>query len=92
MIKKAQRGLKRKGMDDRVKKFEELYEEYKKLSVTTHIEAQILKPGQSYKVHYIKPDDLMRHKALAKELVENYKDYFADKPVEWFDLERDARI
>jgi hypothetical protein len=72
-------------------KCEFLYEEYKKLKETTHLEAQILRPGQPYKVQYINSDDLMRRKALAKELVENYKEYFKDKPGEWFDLESDAK-
>lgn len=76
-------------VNEHQKKFESLYEEYKKLVVSTHIEAQILKPGQSYKVNYIKPNELMRRKELAKELVENYKIFFEGRPAEWFDLERD---
>ncbi len=78
-------------MLNRTRKFEEVYSEYKKLLVSTHIEAQILKPGQPYKVNYIKPEELMRRKELANELVNDYKDFFEDKPAEWFDLVSDAR-
>jgi len=41
-------------------------------------------------VNYIKLDELMRRKALAKELVKKYKKYFEGKPSEWFDLESDT--
>lgn len=78
-------------MVDRNKTFEELYSEYKRLVVSTHIEAQILKPGQPYKVNYIKPEELMRRKEIANDLVSNYKDFFQDKPAEWFDLVSDTR-
>lgn len=78
-------------IDENKERCETLYEEYKKLEATTRLEAQILKPGQPYKVQYIKPEDLMRRKSLAKELVGKYKDYFKDKPGEWFDLESDVR-
>lgn len=77
-------------MQDRKIQFEKLHEEYKKLVVSTHIEAQILRPGQPYKVNYIKPEELTRRKELAKELVGKYKDFFEGKPAEWFDLQRDA--
>lgn len=72
-------------------KFDELYEEYKQLVVSTHIEAQILRPGQPYKVNYIKPEELTRRRLLAEELVENYEVYFRDKPAEWFALQQDTR-
>jgi len=68
-----------------------LYEEYKKLEVVTHIETQILKRGQSYKVQYINYQDLMHRKILAKELAEHCKDYFKDKPGEWYEIEMDAK-
>lgn len=77
-------------MTDRNRTFEELYSEYRKLVTSTHIEAQILKPGQPYKVSYIKPEELMRRKEVAKELVNNYKDFFQDKSAEWFDLVSDT--
>lgn len=77
-------------MVNRSEKFKELYEEYQKLKITTHIEVQILKPGQSYNARYIKLDDLMHRKELAREIVSHYKDYFEVKPTEWFDLERDT--
>ena len=70
---------------------ENLYREYKKLEVATHIEAQILKRGQPYKIQHINPQDLMRRKILAKELVEHCKDYFEDKPGEWYDIKMDIR-
>jgi hypothetical protein len=78
-------------MQNRKDKFEEIYEEYKRLVVSTHIEAQILRPDQSYKVNYIKPEELTRRKELAKELVKDYEDFFDGKPAEWFDLGLDAR-
>ena len=78
-------------MIDRNKAFEELYSEYRKLVVLTHIEAQILKHGQPYRVNYIKPEDLMRRKEIVSDLGNNYKDFFQDKPAEWFDLVSDAR-
>ena len=72
------------------KEFKQLYEEYKKLMISTHIQTQIVRPGQPYNVNYIKLDELMRRKALAKELVKKYKKYFEGKPSEWFDLESDT--
>jgi hypothetical protein len=78
-------------MDQNKKKFEDLYEEYKRLKIATHLEAQIGRRSQLYKIHYINPDDLMRRKDLAKELVKNYKEYFEGKPAEWFDLKLDVR-
>jgi predicted house-cleaning noncanonical NTP pyrophosphatase (MazG superfamily) len=77
-------------MEERRDKFEKIYEEYKRLVVSTHIEAQILKPGQPYKVNYIKPEELTLRKELAKKLVNEYKDFFEGKPAEWFDLQRDT--
>ena len=77
-------------MEEDRKKFEKLYEEYKKLKVATHIEAQILKPGQPYKLQSINPDDFMRRKKLAKELVKNYKDHFKGMRGELYDIELDA--
>lgn len=68
---------------------QKLFEEYKKLEASTHIEAQILKRGEPYKVNYIKPEELMRRKEVAQELVNSCKDFFKDKPAEWFDLQRD---
>lgn len=47
-------------MENMYEKFKELYEEYQQLKTATHIEAQMLKPGQSYNIHYIKFDDLKR--------------------------------
>ena len=78
-------------MPDREKIFEELYTEYKNLAVSTHIEAQIHRPGQSYKAYPLSPNELLRRKDIAKKLTENYKDFFKDKPDEWFDLVLDAR-
>lgn len=72
------------------KQFEDLYAEYKKLKASTRIEAQIGKPGQPYKVHRIIPDELKRRKDIAKELVNNYKEYFKGKRGEWFELEQDT--
>jgi hypothetical protein len=66
--------------------FHDLYEEYKKLKLATHLEAQVLKPGQPYKVYPINPRDLLRRKDVAEELIANYKEYFKDKPDEWWDL------
>ncbi|MHB1330928.1 MAG: hypothetical protein ACYCY6_03100 [Minisyncoccota bacterium] len=78
-------------MENRSQKFEELLREYERLKVSTHIEAQILRPGQPYKVNYIKPEELVRRKELAIELASNYKDYFENKPAEWFELQQDVR-
>ena len=68
---------------------QELFEEYKKLEASTHIEAQILGRGELYKVNYIKPEELTRRKEVAKELASVCKDLFKDKPAEWFDIQRD---
>ncbi|MDP2684986.1 MAG: hypothetical protein Q8P20_08195 [bacterium] len=69
-----------------------LYEEYKELEKITKREAQMLKPGQPYEVQNINIDDFEKRKILAKKLVKNCKDYFKDKPGEWFDIGRDSVI
>ncbi len=68
---------------------EDLYREYREIEAITHIEAQALKRGQSYVAQYIKPDDLIKRKSLAKELVLNCELYFKNKPDEWFDLKEE---
>jgi len=71
--------------------FKKLHQEYKELVVKTHIEAQILRPGQPYCVNYISPDDLVKRKLLAKKLAIHGAEYFKDFPEDWFDIQRDAR-
>ncbi len=70
---------------------EALLKEYKELAAKTHIEAQILRPGQPYKVNIIVPEDLMRLKVVAKELVKNCKGHCNADISEWYDIEVDAR-
>jgi len=71
---------------------EALFDEYKKLEATTHMEAQTIKPGQPYKVYHINPQDLMRRKAVAKELINQGRDCFKGTPAEWFEVRKEAPL
>ena len=69
-----------------------LFEEYQDLKAKTcSVVGQDLKRGQSYKLPHINPQDLIKKKSLAKELVKRCKSYFKNKPDEWHNLEMDAQ-
>lgn len=79
-------------IDDEHIHCESLFREYKKLKAETQSNAQTLRRGQSYEVKYINPKDLARRKVIARELAEYCKEYFKDRPGEWFDIKTDATI
>ena len=70
-----------------------LFEEYHDLEAKTSPVVQNIniRTGEVIKPQYINPQDLIRRKILAKELVQQCKDYFNDKFDEWHNLELDAQ-
>lgn len=78
------------GLSEQEMYCEALLDEYRKLEVATHIEAQIIKPGQPYKTYQIDPQDLIRKRVVAKELLKQGREYFRGTPSEWFEIRKDA--
>ncbi len=70
---------------------EALFDEYKKLEVATHAEAQDVKRGQPYNFYQINPQDLMRKKIIAKELLKQGRERFKGTPAEWFEIRKEAQ-
>ena len=70
-----------------------LFEEYQDLEAKTIPVVQNInvRTGEVIKPQYINPQDLIRRKILAKELVKQCKGYFNDKFDEWHDLEIDSQ-
>jgi len=79
------------GLSEQEMYCEALFDEYKKLEDATRMEAQIIKPGRPYKVYQINPQDLMRKKAVAKELINQGRDSFMGTPAEWFEIRKDVQ-
>lgn len=79
------------GLSEQEMYCEALFDEYKKLEVATHMEAQTIKPGQPYKFHRINLQDLARKKAVAKELTNQGRDCFRGTPSEWFKIRKDTQ-
>lgn len=70
---------------------EKLYLEYKDLVPKTSVVAQVVRPGGTYHVHYIKPDELSRRIELAKILTEKHQHNLNLEAGEWFEIIQDAR-
>lgn len=70
---------------------EALFDEYKKLKVTTHAEAQDVKRTQPYEFYQINPQDLMRMKNIAKELLKQGREYFKGTLAEWFEMRKEVQ-
>lgn len=79
------------GLSEQEMYCEALFDEYKKLKAATHMEAQIIKPGRPYKVYQINPQDLMRKKIIAKELLSQDRENFRGTPAEWFEIRKEAQ-
>jgi len=69
--------------------FEEIYKDYKAVRERIEMITQIGKPGQTYHVNVIHPEDLIRGKELAKLLIEKFANEVTD-PAELFEISKDA--
>ncbi len=67
-----------------------VYFEYANLKPRTTLVAHVMKPDGTYTPQYIKPEELMRRKELARMLSSTYKSHLNLDPGEWFEIERDA--
>lgn len=75
--------------NERNRSFDDVYAEYKSVEVRTAMIAQIGRPGQTYHVHHIDPEDLLRRTELAKLLIEKFSDKISD-PAELFEISKEA--
>lgn len=78
------------GLSEQEMYCEALFDEYKKLKIATHMEAQVNKPGQPYKTYHIDPQDFFRKNAVAKELLKQGRECFKGTPAEWFEIRKEA--
>ena len=79
------------GLSEEEMYYEVLFDEYKKLDVATHVEAQTIKRGQAYKIYPINLQDLLLKKAVAKEILKQGRECFRGTPAEWFKIRKDSR-
>lgn len=79
------------GLSEQEMYCEALFDEYKRLETATHIEAQVIKPGQSYKVNHINFQDLTLLKSVAKEIIKLGRENFKGTPSDWFEISKDAQ-
>lgn len=68
-----------------------VYFEYCDLKPRTTLVAEMIKPGDMYRVQHVDSNELMRRKELAKILFAKYRSFLELEAGEWYDIELDAK-